>query len=53
MAAVVTVMGAVESGITAWGDYFGTDVSQVLEEMATARIGFLFRGVALAHADSQ
>lgn len=53
MAAVVTVMGAVESGIKAWGDYFGTDVSQALEEMAVARIGFLYRGVALAHADSQ
>ncbi|WP_405525847.1 hypothetical protein OG426_25930 [Streptomyces canus] len=53
MAAVMTVMGAVESGIKAWGDYFGADVSGALEEMATARTAFLYKGIALAHANDQ
>jgi len=53
MAAVITVMGSLESGIEVWGGYFGIDVSEPLKAMATARLDFLTRGIALAYADSQ
>jgi hypothetical protein len=52
MAAVMTVMGSLESGVAAWAGYFGHDVSAALSAMADERMDFLNRAVALAHGDA-
>ncbi|MGW4201696.1 hypothetical protein [Streptomyces sp. NPDC004726] len=50
MAAVLVVMGSMESGIAIWGSYFGVDVTELLMKMQTVREEFIPRSEVLAHA---
>ncbi|MFJ2650443.1 hypothetical protein ACIO1C_27445 [Streptomyces sp. NPDC087420] len=50
MAAVMVVMGAMESGIAVWGGFFGVDVTEPLSQMHSAREEFIPRSQVLAHA---
>ncbi|MFF4356917.1 hypothetical protein [Streptomyces sp. NPDC001604] len=49
MAAVMTVLGSIEVVIGAFGEYFGVDVSEELEQMEEERVAFLYRAIAIAH----
>ncbi|MEU6368299.1 hypothetical protein ABZ876_21765 [Streptomyces sp. NPDC046931] len=50
LAALITVMGALEAGVDAWGAYLGRDVSAVLVAMEDARMSFLTDSFGLAYA---
>ncbi|MET9451100.1 hypothetical protein [Streptomyces cinerochromogenes] len=49
LAAVMTVMAALESGLAAYAGYFGHDVSEALEAMKGERMDFLSGAYELAH----
>ncbi|MET7983032.1 hypothetical protein [Streptomyces sp. NPDC005281] len=51
MAAVMVAMGSVETVIRAFGGYFGVDLSEALRQMEEERTAFLYRAIAIAHAD--
>ncbi|MEU6054020.1 hypothetical protein ABZ829_26775 [Streptomyces xanthochromogenes] len=49
VAALITVMGALEAGVEAWRTYLGRDVSAVLVAMEEARMSFLTDSFRLAY----
>lgn len=49
LAALITIMGALEAGVDAWGSYLGRDVSAVLATMEETRMSFLTDSFDLAY----
>ncbi|MEU9349279.1 hypothetical protein AB0D74_49620 [Streptomyces sp. NPDC048278] len=49
MAASMVAIGAVETVVRIFGEFFGLDMSSVLDQMKTAQQGFLYRAIAIAH----
>ncbi|WP_327074398.1 hypothetical protein OG196_31645 [Kitasatospora purpeofusca] len=52
LAAVTTVLGALESAVATFGGYFNTDIGAVQAELADVRMAFLHRSFALTYASS-
>jgi hypothetical protein len=50
MAAVMVSLGCIETVVGLFGTYFGVDVTESLEQMEEERIAFLYRAIAIAHA---
>lgn len=50
VAAVMVAMGAIETVVHAFGEFFGVDVRDGLQEMTNERVTFLYRAVGIAHA---
>lgn len=50
MAAVMTVLGALESGVAVWAGYLNVDVSELLGHMESERMAFMARSIGIAHA---
>ncbi|WP_030459420.1 hypothetical protein [Kitasatospora sp. NRRL B-11411] len=48
MAAVMVVMGALESGVSALGEYLGIDTTAALADMESTRMDFLYASVPFA-----
>lgn len=49
MAAVMVSMGAIETVVRVFGEYFGVDVSEALQMMKEEREAFLYEAIAIAH----
>ncbi|MFE4690878.1 hypothetical protein ACFRH6_12560 [Streptomyces sp. NPDC056749] len=43
-------MGAIETVVHAFGEFFGMDVSDGLQEMKDERVAFLYKAIEIAHA---
>ncbi len=50
MAAVMVSLGSVEVVVRAFGEYFGVDLSEALQQMEEERTAFLYRAIGIAHA---
>ncbi|MFJ9714762.1 hypothetical protein ACIRPQ_02250 [Streptomyces sp. NPDC101213] len=50
MAAVMVSLGSIETVVGLFGTYFGVDMSTTLEQMEEERVTFLYRSIAIAHA---